>query len=132
MSTWSRGIETFRQEESLVITKLEQQAADRSRTLRQLLDILNATVPEFVVVRRDGLVPLEPRPREAEIEFIWETASQYPAKPLRRPDILSCWAGIRPLVKTSGAGSTAALARDHVIRREPSGMITITGGKWTT
>ena len=43
-------IEIFRQEESLVITKLKQQAADRSRTLRQLLDILNATVPEFVAI----------------------------------------------------------------------------------
>ena len=43
-------IEIFRQEESLVITKLEQQAADRSRTLRQLLDILNTTVPEFVAI----------------------------------------------------------------------------------
>jgi hypothetical protein len=43
-------IEIFRQEESLAITKLEQQAADRSRTLRQLLDILSATVPEFVAI----------------------------------------------------------------------------------
>ncbi|MCC6393984.1 MAG: PIN domain-containing protein [Bryobacterales bacterium] len=43
-------IEIFRQEESLVITKLEQQAADRSRTLRQLLNILNATAPEFVAI----------------------------------------------------------------------------------
>lgn len=43
-------IEIFRQEESLVITKLEQQAADRGRSLRQLLDILNTTVPEFVAI----------------------------------------------------------------------------------
>ena len=43
-------IEIFRQEESVVITKLEQQAADRGRTLRQLLDILYATVPEFVAI----------------------------------------------------------------------------------
>lgn len=42
--------EIFRQEQSLVMTKLEQQAADRRRTLRQLLDILNATVPDFVAV----------------------------------------------------------------------------------
>ena len=41
-------IEIFRQEEGVVMTKLEQQAADRGRTLRQLLDILSATVPEFV------------------------------------------------------------------------------------
>jgi predicted nucleic acid-binding protein len=42
--------EIFRQEESLVIRKLEQQAADRGRTLRQVLDILNATVPDFVAI----------------------------------------------------------------------------------
>jgi predicted nucleic acid-binding protein len=42
--------EIFRQEQSVVMTKLEQQAADRGRTLRQLLNILNATVPEFVAI----------------------------------------------------------------------------------
>ena len=40
-------IEILRQEESSVLTKLKQQAADRGRTLPQLLDILSATVPEF-------------------------------------------------------------------------------------
>jgi hypothetical protein len=43
-------IEIFRQEQSTVMTKLEQQATDRRRTLRQLLDILNATVPDFVAI----------------------------------------------------------------------------------
>jgi hypothetical protein len=42
-------IELFLQEEQIVFSKLEEQAADRGRTLRQLLDILNVTVPEFVV-----------------------------------------------------------------------------------
>jgi hypothetical protein len=41
-------IEIFHQEQELVIAKLEQQAADRGRTMRQLLSILSATVPEFV------------------------------------------------------------------------------------
>ena len=41
-------IEIFRQEQTLVMTKLEQQAGDRGRSLRQLLDILSATVPDFV------------------------------------------------------------------------------------
>src|SRR5579863_778033 len=40
-------IEIFRQEQAVIMTKLEQQAADRSRTLHQLLDILNGTVPDF-------------------------------------------------------------------------------------
>jgi hypothetical protein len=43
-------IEMFRQEQALVKTKLEQQAADRSRSLSQLLDILSGTVPDFVAV----------------------------------------------------------------------------------
>ena len=43
-------IEMFRQEQEVVITKLEQQAADRGRSLPDLLGILNATVPEFVAL----------------------------------------------------------------------------------
>ena len=43
-------IEIFRQEQAVVMTKLEQQAADRGRSLRQLLDILNATAPDFVAI----------------------------------------------------------------------------------
>jgi hypothetical protein len=43
-------IEILRQEEGAVMSKLEQHAADRGRTLPQLLDILNATVPKFVTV----------------------------------------------------------------------------------
>ncbi len=43
-------IELFRQEQALVLTKLDQQAIDRGRSLSQLLDILNATVPDFVAI----------------------------------------------------------------------------------
>ncbi len=43
-------IEIFRREQDVVVTKLQQQAADRGRTLRQLLDILNATVPDFAAI----------------------------------------------------------------------------------
>jgi hypothetical protein len=48
-------IEVFRQEQALVMAKLEQQAADRSRTLRQLLDILNGTVPDFASLVSDAI-----------------------------------------------------------------------------
>lgn len=41
-------IEIFRQDQALVVAKLEQQAADRSRSFRKLLDILTATVPDFI------------------------------------------------------------------------------------
>ncbi|HTS61978.1 MAG TPA: FAD-dependent oxidoreductase [Candidatus Acidoferrales bacterium] len=74
----------------------------------------------------------EPVPMEQEIDFILETASQYLARPPQRADILSAWAGIRPLVKSGAGGSTASLSRDHSIHIDPNGLITIAGGKWTT
>jgi glycerol-3-phosphate dehydrogenase len=47
-------------------------------------------------------------------------------------DILSIFTGLRPLVKTSNTGNTAILSRDHTIVVSTGGLITITGGKWTT
>lgn len=49
-----------------------------------------------------------------------------------RDDVLSVCAGLRPLVKGEGAISTAALSREHTIEASATGMITLTGGKWTT
>ena len=73
---------------------------------------------------------LEPRPLEEEIEFILETAGRYLSRPPTRADVLAVYVGLRPLVK--GDGKTSALSRDHVIHVDPSGLLTITGGKWTT
>jgi glycerol-3-phosphate dehydrogenase len=75
---------------------------------------------------------LEPVAMEQEIEFILQTASLYLDKKPARADILSVFAGIRPLVRSGESGNTAALSRGHTIRIENSGMITICGGKWTT
>jgi glycerol-3-phosphate dehydrogenase len=69
---------------------------------------------------------------QQEVEFILDTASLYLARKPTRQDVLSVFAGIRPLVRMKDAGSTASLSRDHTIRIELSGMITICGGKWTT
>jgi glycerol-3-phosphate dehydrogenase len=77
----------------------------------------------------------EPRPLEEEIEFVLRTAARYLEHPPGRKDVLSVFVGQRPLVKaasTDGAGSTAAISRDHVVRISRAGLITITGGKWTT
>lgn len=73
---------------------------------------------------------MEPRALEEEITFILETAGRYLTRPPARADVLAVYAGLRPLVK--GDGKTAALSRDHVIHVDPSGLLTITGGKWTT
>lgn len=75
---------------------------------------------------------LEPVALEQEIEFILQTAALYLEKKPARSDVLSVFAGIRPLVRSGENGNTAALSRDHTIRIENSGMITICGGKWTT
>jgi glycerol-3-phosphate dehydrogenase len=75
---------------------------------------------------------LEPRPLPGEIEFILETASDYLARRPTRKDILSVFTGIRPLVETRRNANTAALSREHTIAISKSGLLTITGGKWTT
>jgi glycerol-3-phosphate dehydrogenase len=79
---------------------------------------------------------LEPIATEQEIEFILSTAAEYLTKAPKRSDVLSVFAGIRPLVGTSasatGIAKTASLSRDHVIHIDRSGLITVTGGKWTT
>jgi glycerol-3-phosphate dehydrogenase len=73
---------------------------------------------------------LEPRPLEEEIEFILETAARFFARPPSRKDVLAVYVGLRPLVK--GEGKTSVLSRDHLIYVDNSGLLTITGGKWTT
>ena len=75
---------------------------------------------------------LEPRPFEQEIQFILETAAQYLHKAPSRADVLSVFVGIRPLVRSGDSRITAALSRDHTIHIDPSGLLTTTGGKWTT
>ena len=73
---------------------------------------------------------IEPRAYEDEIEFILDTATRFFVRPPTRADILAVYVGLRPLVK--GDGKTSALSRDHVIHVDTSGLLTITGGKWTT
>ncbi len=79
---------------------------------------------------------LEPVAMEQEIDFILATAGQYLTKAPTRDDVLSVFAGIRPLVRATGVASgvvkTAALSRDHVIHIDRSGLVTVCGGKWTT
>ncbi len=75
---------------------------------------------------------LEPVAFDHEIEFILETAEKYLESAPSRKDVLSVFVGIRPLVKMPGGASTAALSRDHTIHIDPSALLTICGGKWTT
>jgi glycerol-3-phosphate dehydrogenase len=77
-------------------------------------------------------VPLEPKPFAEEIDFLLDTAGGYLARPPKRADVLSSFAGIRPLVRGGEGKSTAALSRDHYLEVSSSGLVTICGGKWTT
>jgi len=76
--------------------------------------------------------PLEPRPLEHELEFLLSHAAQYLSKDPTVDDVLSTFAGLRPLVKRGTGGATARLSREHTLIVAPSGLVTITGGKWTT
>jgi len=75
---------------------------------------------------------LEPRPLAEEIDFLLAHASRYLTRHPQRSDLLSIFAGIRPLVRADAGSDTASLSRDHTLLVESSGLITIAGGKWTT
>jgi glycerol-3-phosphate dehydrogenase len=77
-------------------------------------------------------ISLEPQPMEEEIDFILTTSAKYLSKGPERSDVLSAYAGLRPLVKMGDAKSSAAMSRDHTILISNTGLLTITGGKWTT
>jgi glycerol-3-phosphate dehydrogenase len=74
----------------------------------------------------------EPRAMDDEVQFLLDTAAEYLRTRPSRSDCLSVFAGIRPLVTGNQGKSTASLSRDHTIEISPSGLVTMTGGKWTT
>jgi glycerol-3-phosphate dehydrogenase len=75
---------------------------------------------------------LEPRPLPEELEFLLAHAARYLTEDPRPEDVLSTFAGIRPLVGSSAEQRSAAISRDHTLLVSESGLVTITGGKWTT
>lgn len=75
---------------------------------------------------------VEPRALPQEVDFILRTAARYLDVAPTRADVQSVFAGLRPLVKTEENAETKALSREHVIRVGDGGMVTLTGGKWTT
>ena len=76
----------------------------------------------------------EPEPFREEVEFILGEAARYLAKAPSPSDIRSLWVGLRPLVKRpdKDTDDTKTLSREHTVRVERSGLVTVTGGKWTT
>jgi glycerol-3-phosphate dehydrogenase len=76
---------------------------------------------------------IEPRPLREEVAFILRNAARYLAHDPVERDVLSWFAGLRPLVQPGERGAQSkVLSREHVVVISPSGLVTIVGGKWTT
>lgn len=93
---------------------------------RVILGTTDIPVKEFV---------LEPKALEEEVDFILEMAGRYLTKKPQRKDVLCVFAGLRPLAapkKHADETKTKEISRSHKLLVSPSGLVTITGGKWTT
>ena len=76
---------------------------------------------------------LEPKALDKEVDFILATANRYLTKNVSKKDVLSIFAGLRPLAAPKDKSEkTKEISRSHKIIVSNSGLITITGGKWTT
>ena len=78
---------------------------------------------------------LEPKALDEEVDFILETAGRYLTKKPQRKDVLCVFAGLRPLAaptKHANETKTKEISRSHKLLASASGLVTITGGKWTT
>ena len=76
----------------------------------------------------------EPLAFEEEIDFILNESARYLRDAPQRSDVKSIWVGLRPLVKPpeKTGHNTKALSREHTVLVSDSGLVTVTGGKWTT
>ncbi|KAL4440446.1 hypothetical protein ABPG75_003447 [Micractinium tetrahymenae] len=77
-------------------------------------------------------ITMTPQPTEEEIRFILDAIADYLTVKVRRSDVQSAWSGIRPLALDPNAEDTASASRDLIVTVDPDGLITVTGGKWTT
>ena len=93
---------------------------------RVILGTTDTPVKEFA---------LDPKPLEEEIDLVLKTAARYLTRPPKREDVLCVFAGLRPLAapkQEKDEKKTKEISRNHKLFAAPSGLITITGGKWTT
>lgn len=74
----------------------------------------------------------EPKPLEEEIAFVLETVGRYLTRKPNRADVLSMYAGLRPLAKQREGQRTAEISRGHRVLFAESGLVSLIGGKWTT
>jgi glycerol-3-phosphate dehydrogenase len=68
-----------------------------------------------------------------DIDYLLRSANAFFADArLTTADVISAWAGIRPLADPRFADDPSHASREHVIVRDGHGMISVTGGKLTT
>ena len=81
-----------------------------------------------------GDLAAEPEPFREEIDLILGESARYLARAPSREDVRSVWVGLRPLVRPPDdeGEDTKTLSREHTVRVERSGLVSVTGGKWTT
>ena len=79
-------------------------------------------------------VAREPRALPEEVAFILNESAHVLARAPRAEDVFSIWVGLRPLVRPphEDEGGTKTISREHTVQVSPSGLVTVTGGKWTT
>ena len=75
---------------------------------------------------------VEPRPLAEEMTYMLDYTARYLTRAPQSCDVLSAFAGLRPLLRGRVRRSTAKLSREHAVVVSESGLVTITGGKWTT
>ena len=96
---------------------------------------LGKTVLGTTDTPRDDIAA-EPSPFAEEVEFILREAGKYLNRQPTRADVRSVWVGLRPLVRppqdADGHTQTKKISREHTVLVDPSGLVTVTGGKWTT
>jgi glycerol-3-phosphate dehydrogenase len=77
--------------------------------------------------------PDDVRASQSDVDYLLASANLFfPEARLTTADVLSAWAGLRPLAAPLGDGNLGSASREHSIVREPSGLVTVTGGKLTT
>lgn len=77
-------------------------------------------------------IATEPVATQEEVDFVIRNFNRYASRPIGYGDVLSVFAGLRPLAKKGAQQKTAVMPRDHQVTVLPSGLVHVTGGKWTT
>lgn len=118
--------------------RLDAETALILRTERSVLLVIPWPAPphhrHWLIGTTDTGWPLDkdhPTASRADIDYLLARLNEVVRHPLGRADIEAVYAGLRPLAH-SGDGDTATASREHTVTRPVPGLVTVTGGKYTT